>query len=77
MNLSGIGKIVETEWLKTIDIRRDMNLELCEFVVMPNHFHGVIIINENEYNCTRDGQCDQCRDAMQWRLYIDRRIGNE
>ena len=58
MQLSELGKLVETEWLKTPDIRPDMNLELVAFVVMPNHFHGVIIIGVNEYNSkTR-------RDAM-------------
>jgi len=52
---SEIGSIVEQEWLKTPEIRPDMNLELGEFVVMPNHFHGIIFIGDNEYNC---------RDAM-------------
>jgi REP element-mobilizing transposase RayT len=50
MVLNEIGKIVETEWLKTFEIRPDMNLELGEFVVMPNHFHAIIGIGENEYN---------------------------
>ena len=50
MNFSEIGKIVETEWIKTPEMRFDMNLELCEFVIMPNHFHAIIIIGKNEYN---------------------------
>ena len=50
MYLSTIGKIVESEWLKTPEIRADMNLELDEFVVMPNHFHAILIIGENEFN---------------------------
>ena len=29
-----------------------MNLELGNFVVMPNHFHGILIIGQNEYNST-------------------------
>jgi putative transposase len=44
MQLNAIGKKVEEEWLKTIGIRPDMNLELGNFVVMPNHFHGILII---------------------------------
>ena len=48
--LSEIGKIVQTEWLKTPEIRPDMNLELGEFVVMPNHFHAIIRIGENQFN---------------------------
>ena len=50
MNLSELGKIVELEWIKTPEIRPDMNLELDEFVVMPNHFHSILIIGANEYN---------------------------
>jgi putative transposase len=50
MILSEIGKIVQSEWLKTPSIRPDMNLELFEFVVMPNHFHAVIGIGANSFN---------------------------
>ncbi len=50
MQLSPIGEITKTEWLKTIELRADMNLQLGEFVVIPNHFHAIIIIGENEYN---------------------------
>ena len=50
MNLNDIGKIVHAEWLKTFGIRPDMNLGMCEFVVMPNHFHAIIIIGDNKYN---------------------------
>jgi REP element-mobilizing transposase RayT len=61
MELSKIGKIVETEWLKTFEMRPDMNLEMGAFVVMPNHLHAIIIIGENEFNC-RDAM--HRRDAM-------------
>jgi REP element-mobilizing transposase RayT len=57
MHLSEIGKIAEEEWFKTVELRPDMNLKLDEFVVMPNHIHGIIYIGKNEYNCPR-------RDAM-------------
>ena len=45
-----IGKIVQSEWTKTPSIRPDMNLTLGDYVVMPNHFHGIIIIGKNNYN---------------------------
>ncbi len=45
MHLNEIGKIVEAEWLKTAEIRD--NVEMDAFVVMPNHVHGIIIITEN------------------------------
>ena len=61
MNPTKIGKIAETEWFKTPQLRPDMNLELGEFIVMPNHIHGIICIGENEYN--RDERRGR-RDAM-------------
>jgi REP element-mobilizing transposase RayT len=50
MVLSELGKIVEPEWLKTIEMRPDMNLHMGEYVVMPNHFHAIISIGINKYN---------------------------
>ena len=38
--LSPLGTIVQEEWLKTAEIRPEV--ELGDFVVMPNHFHGII-----------------------------------
>jgi len=46
MRLSDIGKIVHEEWVKTKSIRK--NVELDEFIIMPNHIHGIIIINTVE-----------------------------
>jgi putative transposase len=40
--LSPIGEIVAEEWQKTPQIRP--NVELDEWVVMPNHVHGIIVI---------------------------------
>jgi REP element-mobilizing transposase RayT len=51
MTLNELGFFVQSEWIKSPEIRPDMNLELGEFVVMPNHFHGIMIIGENEFNC--------------------------
>ena len=50
MVLKEIGLIANTEWEKTQEIRPDMNLGLGEFVVMPDHFHGIIMIGENKFN---------------------------
>jgi REP element-mobilizing transposase RayT len=61
VSLSPIGKIVQTEWIKTFKIRPDMNLQIGEYVIMPNHFHAIIIIGENEYNMKREKQ--QRRDG--------------
>ena len=45
IKLSDLGKIVYDEWLKTEQIRD--NVETDIFVVMPNHIHGIVIINDN------------------------------
>ena len=42
MILSEIGKIAEQEWINTDKIRN--NVILHEFVIMPNHIHGIIQI---------------------------------
>jgi len=41
--LSPIGEIVAEEWGKTVEIRKNIKLDF--WVVMPNHLHGILIIN--------------------------------
>ena len=43
MILNRIGIIVKNEWLISEKIRK--NIFLDEFVIMPNHFHGIVIID--------------------------------
>ncbi|MFN8674430.1 MAG: transposase [Candidatus Sericytochromatia bacterium] len=45
MILNEIGNIVKEEWYKTAETRD--NIILDEFIVMPNHFHGIIFIDNN------------------------------
>jgi REP element-mobilizing transposase RayT len=45
MRLSRFGRIVGAEWLRTAELRP--NLHLGEYVVMPNHVHGVIFLTES------------------------------
>ncbi len=40
--LSEIGKIVEYEWKQTCEIRK--NVELDEYIIMPDHLHGILFI---------------------------------
>lgn len=67
MILSEIGKIAHSEWLKTFEMRPDMNLIRGEFVVMPNHFHAIIGIGKNQYNAQCDTHGHRRRNAL--RLY--------
>ena len=42
MRLNEAGRVVADEWLKTAEIRDE--IELDEWVVMPNHVHGILVI---------------------------------
>ena len=49
MILNEIGQIAYNEWMKTKEIRK--NVELDEFIVMPDHIHGIIrILSSGELN---------------------------
>ncbi len=48
MILSSIGKIVHEEWFSSLNIRKEIRLASEDFVVMPNHIHGVVQIVEGE-----------------------------
>jgi len=45
MHLNEFGEIVRQEWAATQEIRP--NVIIDEFIVMPNHVHGIIIIRNN------------------------------
>lgn len=45
MELNRYGRIIEEEWLQTGNVRS--NVEIDKYVIMPNHIHGILIINEN------------------------------
>ena len=48
MKLSEIGEMVAGEWRKTDSIRDYAKLD--EWVIMPNHLHGIIIIQNDDKN---------------------------
>nr|AIA13501.1 Transposase IS200 like [uncultured bacterium] len=54
MIFTEIGKVAVNQWISTPDIRPDMNLQLDEFQVMPNHFHAIIGIGSNKFNSFSD-----------------------
>jgi putative transposase len=51
MVLSEAGRIVTEEWLKTCKMRPYVQLD--HFVVMPNHFHGILILNDENMDQAR------------------------
>jgi putative transposase len=55
--LSRLGQEVEASWEEIP--ARHRNVELDEYVVMPNHVHGIIILNDvkdESYSSRRDVQ---------------------
>jgi REP element-mobilizing transposase RayT len=52
MQLNKVGRIVANEWKKTEVIRKEVKLD--EWVIMPNHLHGIVFINRTEdWYCSR------------------------
>lgn len=52
MVLNRMGEIAYNEWFKTAELRP--NIRLDEFIIMPNHIHGIIEITDNVgANCIR------------------------
>ena len=45
MHLNKLGEVVEREWLRTPQLRSYVDLDV--FAIMPNHMHGILIINED------------------------------
>ena len=44
MTLNRRGEIVQEEWFRSAEIRKEIRLFPEEFVVMPNHIHGIVWI---------------------------------
>lgn len=43
MRLNGLGEIVQQEWERSAEIRAELSIDA--FVIMPNHFHGIVLID--------------------------------
>ncbi len=52
MELTDIGKIAWEQWFLSEKIRT--NIILDEFIVMPNHIHAIIVIDNNKNQRCRD-----------------------
>ena len=42
VKLSKLGLIVHKEWIRSAQIRSEMKIHEDEFVIMPNHLHGIV-----------------------------------
>ena len=47
MQLNESGEIARREWFKTAELRPFVELYEDEFVVMPNHAHGILWMNDD------------------------------
>ena len=48
IKLSTIGEIINNQW-NNIPNQYE-NIELDRYIIMPNHIHGILIINKNDIN---------------------------
>ena len=83
MQLNSIGKIIQKEWQQLS--RHFPRIRLDAFVVMPNHIHGIIVIETieadqpsfvratrplvDETKDTKDILVDQTKDTLMGRPY--------
>jgi len=51
MVLNEIGEVVREEWERTAMVRH--NVKLGEYVIMPNHVHGVLVFVDDGVGATR------------------------
>ena len=63
IELNVLGKITVKEWLRTFQIRK--NIQLDEYIVMPNHFHGIIILTENNKGVLQYAPTNKFRSPSQ------------
>jgi len=70
MILSPLGRIVEVEW-RGIEVRR-RDVELGEWVVMPNHVHGILILRGRTPVETPHQQRDAVRPSNDASVINDR-----
>lgn len=59
MKLSPLGEIAHYQWLQLP--QRFSNIELDAFIIMPNHIHGILIINKPQHPKTRRGEAGENR----------------
>ncbi|MDD5672785.1 MAG: hypothetical protein PHC61_01355 [Chitinivibrionales bacterium] len=61
MGLNEYGEIVRDEWLNSFEIRSELIQD--KFVVMPNHFHGIVRIVETHGRASRLENGDGCPET--------------
>jgi REP element-mobilizing transposase RayT len=63
MRLSKLGEVVKEEWLISEKLRKHIFLDA--WVIMPNHFHGIVIIDYSRENeISKDVLSFECKDVL-------------
>jgi hypothetical protein len=71
MILSEMGKIVDSEWYKSFEIRHELFLD--EYILMPNHLHAIRIIKNPENKIgmrTNSNRKPIKKPAISWTKYF-------
>src|SRR5262249_4014983 len=55
--LEPYGGIVDGEWLRTPQVRPEISLD--EYVIMPNHFHAIVLISSESRVAAPDARLGQ------------------
>ena len=50
VRLNEIGVIIRDQWVRSAEVREEIHAD--EFVIMPNHLHGIIFIGDNPVGAT-------------------------
>jgi REP-associated tyrosine transposase len=48
IKLSKLGSIVRKEWVRSAQIRSELKIYEDEFIIMPNHMHGIVWLQSPE-----------------------------
>lgn len=73
MSLNNNGVIVKSEWLQTAKLRN--NVRLDDFVIMPDHFHGIIMLSGPTNNWQVAQICENNNKNSFQRKYNDLHSG--
>jgi len=78
MELSNLGVLENVFWYEIKN--HSKNIEFDAFIVMPNHIHGILILNDSHHDrCDHDDDCDdhnvQARHALPLSESLKKTIG--
>lgn len=78
MQLSHIGILADVFWVEIKN--HSKNIELGKFVVMPNHVHGILVIDKSDGNNDDDdddGRDKACLVSTETKMGTEKSIGQE